>query len=125
MNTCFFLSLDQITKKYIGFFIPESGEARIHAQTFYDYLKKINAVHSLLGLSLDGPNHNVGPDNGFLRQVELLIGRALQWLICLFHMLELLFRALFSVIDGIASGPDSYTGPIGKKHTKENITCKY
>ena len=32
-------------------------------------------------------------------------------------MLELLFRALFEVIDGKASGPDSYTGPIGKKHT--------
>ena len=45
-----------------------------------------------------------------------MIGRALQWLICLFHMLELLFRALFEVIDGKASGPDSYTGPIGKKN---------
>ena len=36
-------------------------------------------------------------------------------------MLELLFRALFEAIDGKASGPDSYTGPIGKKHRFEKI----
>lgn len=59
--------IDQITKKYIGFFIPETGEARILAQAFYSYLEEIGAVDSLLSLSLDGPNQNVGEDNGFLR----------------------------------------------------------
>ena len=43
-----------------------------------------------------------------------MLGRALMVLICIFHMLELLFRALFEIIDGKANGPESYTGPIGK-----------
>ena len=46
-----------------------------------------------------------------------MLGRALMVLICIFHMLELLFRALFEVIDGKANGPESYTGPIGKKNS--------
>ena len=64
--------IDQVTKKYIGFFIPESGEARILAQAFYSYLEEIGAVDSLLSLSLDGPNQNVGEDNGFLRYLKFI-----------------------------------------------------
>lgn len=43
-------------------------------------------------------------------------GRALAWLICLMHMIEIIFKDLFFAIDGKPSGPDSYTGDIGKKH---------
>ena len=40
------------------------------------------------------------------------------FLICIFHMLELIFRALFEVIDGKAKGPENYSGPIGKDALK-------
>ena len=44
-----------------------------------------------------------------------LSGRPLAWLICLMHMIEIIFHDLFFAIDGKPSGPETYTGPIGKK----------
>ena len=61
--------IDQITKKYLNFFIPEEGDARSMALAFYEYLKKSKLEDILLALSLDGENKNVGADYGFLRQV--------------------------------------------------------
>ena len=43
-------------------------------------------------------------------------GRPLAWLICLMHMMEILFKDLFFAIDGKPSGPETYTVPIGKKN---------
>ena len=40
----------------------------------------------------------------------------LAWLICLMHMMEILFKDLFFAIDGKPSGPETYTVPIGKKN---------
>ena len=55
-----FVFLDQITKKYIGFFIPEEGDALAMAHAFYDFLKKNGLEKVLLALSLDGENKNTG-----------------------------------------------------------------
>ena len=52
--------IDQITKKYIGFFIPEEGDALAMAHAFYDFLKKNGLEKVLLALSLDGENKNTG-----------------------------------------------------------------
>ena len=41
--------------------------------------------------------------------------RPLQWIVCLLHENELPFRHLFEKIDGKTTGPDSYSGPIGKQ----------
>ena len=68
--------------------------------------------------------YSIGVDHGFLRRVELMIGRPLMWLICLFHMLELIFRALFFAIDGKSSGPESYKGPIGKQISNNDESWK-
>ena len=43
----------------------------------------------------------------------------LAWLICLMHMMEILFKDLFFAIDGKPSGPETYTGPIGKNAWKK------
>ena len=39
-------------------------------------------------------------------------------------MLELIFRALFEVIDGKASGPESYKGPIGQHVSNSDESWK-
>ena len=51
-----FTFLDQITKKYLGFFIPEEGDALAMAHAFYDFLKKNGLEKILQALSLDGKN---------------------------------------------------------------------
>ena len=53
-------SIDQITKKYVGFFIPEEGDALAMAHAFYQFLKKNGLEKILLALSLDGENENTG-----------------------------------------------------------------
>ena len=55
-----FFFTDQITKKYIGFFIPEGGDALAMALAFYDYVKKHGLEKILLAMSLDGENKNTG-----------------------------------------------------------------
>ena len=50
----FHIFTDQITKKYLGFFIPEEGDALAMAHAFYDFLKKNGLEKVLQGLSLDG-----------------------------------------------------------------------
>ena len=54
--------VDQITKKYVGFFIPEDGDALAMAHAFYEFLKKNGLEKVLLSLSLDGENKNTGTD---------------------------------------------------------------
>ena len=46
------------------------------------------------------------------------------WLICLFHLVEILFRAIFVAIDGLSSGPDSYSGEIGQVISSKDTTWK-
>ena len=57
---------------------------------------------------------NTGCNNGVIREVEETLGRPLQWAIFQLHLNELPFRHLFEHIDGKASGPVSYKGPIGQ-----------
>jgi len=43
-----------------------------------------------------------------------MLGRVLQLIVCLLHHCELPFRHLFVKLDGTTTGPDSFSGPIGK-----------
>ena len=51
-----------------------------------------------------------GKSKGFIASLETLIGRPLQWVICLLHLNELPLRHVFKNLDGVASGPDSFSG---------------
>ena len=51
-------------------------------------------------------------------------GRPLAWLICLYHLVEILFRAIFVAIDGLSSGPDTYSGEIGQVISDKDTTWK-
>ena len=85
---------------------------------FYGNRNIVIKVFAIEQIFILGENKNTGADHGFLRRVELMLGRPLMFLICIFHMLELVFRALFEVIDGKAKGPENYSGPIGKDTSK-------
>ena len=51
---------------------------------------------------------------GVNRLLETSLNRPLQWLVCQLHTKELLLRQIFVHIDGATSGPQGFTGPIGK-----------
>ena len=56
-----------------------------------------------------------GKSKEFIISLETLIGRQLQWVICLLHLNELPFRHVFPNLDGVTSEPDSFSGPIGRQ----------
>ena len=74
--------------------------------------EKFNSTDTLLGISADGCNGNTGVDNGMIRQYELLKGKAVQWLICFYHLCELAFRAVFTTVGKLSKVhfTDEHTG---------------
>lgn len=78
-------------------------------------------TEELLVVGCDGTVINTERKGGVIRCLEDKLGRSLQWIICLLHFNELPFRSLFEVIDGVTSGPKSFTGPIGLKLNCESL----
>ena len=56
-----------------------------------------------------------GCKNGAIRCIEEILGRPLQWAICLLHLNELPLRQVFVTLDGTIKSPDSSSGPIGSE----------
>ena len=56
------------------------------------------SITTILALSVDGCPGNTGVDDGSLRKIEELVGRPLQWLVCVFHLAELVFRKFFIAV---------------------------
>ena len=87
-----------------------------------DTLKGIEEHCADLGIDLsrlnccgcDGTNTNTGRHTGVIALLEKKLGRQLQRCICCLHRIELPFRHYFINLDGVTSGPNSFTGPIGK-----------
>ena len=71
--------------------------------------------HKLKIIGSDGTAVMTGKNNGCIAFLEALLGRPLQWIICLLHLIELLLRHVFRSLDGVTSGPDSFLGSIGRK----------
>jgi len=68
----------------------------------------------MVAVGCDGTNTNTGNRGGVIRLMEVEIGRALQWLVCLLHTNELPLRHLLQNLDGVTHFPTSFSGPIGK-----------
>ena len=56
---------------------------------------------------------NTGHKGGIIRGLEELLNRPLQRAICQLHANELPLRHLFQHLDGVTTGPKSFSGPIG------------
>ena len=63
----------------------------------------------------DGTAVMTGKSKEFIASLETLIRRLLQWVICLLHLNELPLIHVFQNLDGVTSGPDSFSGPIGRQ----------
>ena len=106
---------------YLTHFTPENDKGRTIANELFEHLNNTDLSEKLIIIGTDGTNSMTGKYNGCIRALEELLERPLQWAICLLHCNELPLRHVFLTLDGTASGPDSFTGPIGKK-LKGNVS---
>ena len=56
-------------------------------------------------------------------KLEDKLGKNLHTVGCALHQNELPFRAIFKKLDGVTTGPRSFSGPLGKK-CQENVHSK-
>lgn len=97
---------------YVGHITPSSGSAANIASGIVEYLssqnfEKVVAVGAVV---------NTGRKGGVIRLMEQKLKRPLQWFICQLHANELLLRHFLHHIDrSKTTGPNTYSGTIGKK----------
>lgn len=104
--------------RYVAHISPENGHGVTVARALYEELAKRSPESiekKLVAVGSDGTGANTGWKNGAIRQLEELLHRPVQWLICLLHFNELPLRALIEKFDGTTSGPKTFTGKIGKQ----------
>lgn len=101
---------------YIGHVSCERGDAETITKNILSYLKDSDiSLNDLEAIGCDGTNTNTGVKKGIIRRFELELNRPLQWIICLLHINELPLRHLIIELDGKASGPEMFTGPVGSQ----------
>lgn len=101
--------------KYIGHLTPRGGTGSEIATAIWCFLESKKFDHDdLVAIGCDGTATNTGWKNGAIRNLEIKLGRPVQWFVCLLHFNELPFRHLFESVDGDTSGPTSFSGKIGK-----------
>lgn len=98
---------------YVGHVSPFSSSSTNITWSIISHLSKFEiSLEKQHVIGCDGTVTNSGWKNGIIRQLELHMGRLLQWRICLLHFNELPFRYIFQHIDGAITGPKSFSGPI-------------
>ena len=98
---------------YITHVTPKSGHAVNVAKALFTSARQNNSANDIILLDCDGTNINVGWRNGILYNLQCLLGRECQIVVCMLHGNELPFRAIFYHFDGTTSGPSSLTFNIG------------
>ena len=81
-------------------------------------LERIQPVYSLEKCNLVGGDNtaaNTGWRNGAFRAIEVKLDKPMQRNTCIIHLFELPLGKLFEFHDGPTTGPESWSGPIGKK----------
>ena len=101
--------------KYVGHVVPATGSAANIMKSMLDFFEESDIdLSSLMAVGCDGTAVNTGRRNELIRQLEVCLGRSLQWFICQLHGIELLLRHLFQELNGKTKGPNDFSGPIGK-----------
>ena len=88
------------------------------AQHVYDALEKFDSLEIIRAILVDNTSVNTGWKNGLVVKLEDKLGRNLHTVGCALHQNELPFRAIFKKLDGVTTGPQSFSGPLGKKCKK-------
>ena len=100
---------------YLSLVMPEDGTGYKIATSVYSAIKDTALEQNLKIVESDGIAVMTSKSKGFIASLETLIGRPLQWVVCLLHLNEFPLRHVFQNLDGVTSGPDSFSSPIGRQ----------
>jgi len=100
--------------KFLGHISPTDGKAITVSKSLIQFLQEENIIDQIEALACDGTNTNVGAEGGINHLIEVSIGRALQWNVCLLHENELPLRHIIIELDGPTTGANTFAGPIGQ-----------
>lgn len=107
--------IEEPESRYLGHVTPKSSTSlNIKQSIFQFFLEKNINISSLTTIGCDGTVTNTGNKNGIITLLEKEARKPLQWIICLFHGNELPLRHLYKFLDGKTTGPETYSGDIGK-----------
>lgn len=108
--------LEEPESQYIGHTVPKSGKAIHIKDSICEFFQSYSINDSdFAAVGCDGTNTNVGNKNGVITRLEKTLKRPLQRLICQLHANELNLRHLLTKLDGVTSGPTTFSGPIGSQ----------
>jgi len=99
---------------YLTHFYSKDRQGRTIAQEVFDSVRGTELEDRLAIVGTDGTACMTGKYNECIRHWEELLHRPLQRIVCLLHANELPLRHVFSILDDSTSGPNTFTGPIGK-----------
>ena len=99
---------------YISHVMPKDGSGYKIATSVYSAIKNTALEQKVKIVGFDGTAVMTGQSKGFIASLEILIGRPFQWVLCLLHLNEHPLRHVFQNLDGVTSGPDSFSGLIGR-----------
>ena len=96
--------------------LPKEESGFILAREAYKVIKEYESEQTIIAIAIDNTTVNTGHKNGMVACLtsDVFVDKPLMMIGCSFHATELIFRNLFKQIDGKSSGPDTFTGPIGK-----------
>lgn len=101
--------------KYLGHVASSSSDAKTLANDIFTFfIDNAIDVRNINCLGCDGCPTNTGRLAGIVTLLESKFGNPVQWSICQLHGIELLLKALFIKLDGPTTGPNAFSGPIGK-----------
>jgi len=106
---------------YVEHLSPVSGKAFEISSGIVKFVLSSNSDNTLIAVGSDGTAVNTGAHNGIIRRMEVMLGRPLQWIICMLHLNELPFQRIFRHYDGKTTGPSSYTGEIGRSIINQDL----
>ena len=80
---------------YLTHLSQENGTRRTIAKEVYMSIKKTKLADKIKIIGTDGTACMTGKFNGFIRSLEELVNKPLQWVICLLHANKLPLRHIF------------------------------
>ena len=101
---------------YVGHFTPNSGKVKDISEELLEFWSSHDLnLDSFNVIGCDNTNANTEAKEGVFTALEQSLGRPFQWYICLLHLNERPMKYLMQYFDGVTSGPQSFSGQIGKE----------
>ena len=99
---------------YLTYIATKNSQGVTIAKSILNVIENTQLADKLIIIGTDGTPSMTGYKSGLIASLEKLLGRPLQWVVCMLHLIELPLRHVFQMLDGTTTGPESFSGPIGK-----------